>query len=43
MSTLMVRFVAFPATQYDEVFSGRGQRWSSKRWCFHRSTIWPGR
>jgi hypothetical protein len=21
---------------------GRGQRWSSKRWFSHRSTIWPG-
>jgi len=22
--------------------SRRGQRRSSKRWLFHRSTIWPG-
>jgi hypothetical protein len=21
---------------------GLGQRWSSKRWFFHRSAIWPG-
>jgi hypothetical protein len=55
-----LRFVAFPATEYDEVLSGyqpgemvercanqrfedqdedRGQRWSSKRWFAHRSTI----
>jgi hypothetical protein len=36
-----VRFVAFPATEYDEVLSGYQLGQMVERWANHRLTIWP--
>jgi hypothetical protein len=34
-----MRFVAFPATEYDEVLSGYQPSQMVERWFAHRSTI----